>query len=184
MLKKLFAFSLITCLFVVQAHATTHNGLKAAFDDLNYALSVEWDQQDRSFYDAQMEKFKSTLSSLQGQGLSNQELVDFTLSQVKNEKLAKDLETAFTMISINKMSQSEAQRYVTEVMNRSYNQGASWNGGAVVGVLVAVILVAVALIVAGKARVNENEGCYEVYTCEDYCTAGWCYEDCYYECVN
>src|SRR5690606_13398261 len=103
MLKKFFAFSLISCLFIVQANASTPNGLKAAFDDLNYALTVEWDQRDRSFYDAQMQKFESHLNSLQAQGLTNQELIEFTLTQVKDEKLAKDLRTAFSMIAINKM---------------------------------------------------------------------------------
>lgn len=182
MFKKLFAFSLISCLLVVQAHATTHNGLKAAFDDLNYALTVEWDQVDRDFYNSQMEKFKSNLSSLQESGLSNQDMVDFTLAQVKDEKMAKDLQTAFTMISINKMSQQEAQRYVTDVMNRSYNRGASWGGEVVVGAIFIILIIAVAAIVAGDARVED--GCYEVEVCEDYCTGGVCYTDCDWECVN
>ncbi len=184
MFKKLFAFSMIFCLLVVQANATTHNGLKAAFDDLNYALTVDWDQTDRAFYGAQMEKFSSQIKSLQEQGLSNQELMNFALSQVKDEKAAKDLQTAFTMITINKMSPKEAQRYVTDVMNKSYSRGASWGGEVIVGAVVLVLIIAVVAIVAGKARVNENEGCYEVYTCEDYCTGSFCYEECGYECVN
>lgn len=182
MFKKLFAFSIMVCLFTVQAHATTQNGLKAAFDELNYSLTVNWDQKDPVFYQRQMDTFRSTLATLSAQGLSNQELVQFSLSQVKDQKLAKDMETAFNMISINKMTPSEAQRYVTDIMNKNYSQGASWGGEVIVGVLVVVILVAVAAVVAGKARVGE--GCYEVYTCDDYCSAGICYEDCYYECVN
>lgn len=182
MLKKLFAFSIISCLFMVQAHATAQNGLKAAFDELNYALTVDWDQNDRNFYDSQMEKFKTNLNSLQEQGLSNQDLVNFTLSQVKDEKLAKDLETAFTMISINKLSQSEAQRYVTDVMNKSYSRGASWGGEVIVAAIVLILIVAVAAIVAGKAKVDD--GCYKVRVCEDYCTGNLCYEDCDWKCVN
>ena len=182
MFKKLFAFSIISCLFVVQAHATAQNGLKAAFDELNYALTVEWDQSNRDFYNTQMEQFKSNLGSLQEQGLSNQDLVNFTLTQVKDQKLAKDLETAFSMISINKMSEKDAQRYITDVMNKSYSQGASWGGEVIVGAIVLILIVAVAAIVAGKARV-EN-GCYKVRVCEDYCTGGVCYTDCDWECVN
>lgn len=184
MFKKLFAFSMIFCLLVVQANATTHNGLKAAFDDLNYALTVDWDQTDRAFYSSQMEKFSAQVKSLQEQGLTNQELMDFALTQVKDEKAAKDLQTAFTMITINKMSPKEAQRYVSDVMNKSYSRGASWGGEVIIGAVVLVLIIAVVAIVAGKARVNENEGCYEVYTCEDYCTGNLCYEECGYECVN
>lgn len=184
MFKKLFAFSLIFCFLVVNANAATHNNLKAAFDELNYALSVDWDQKDQDFYKSQMEKFNTTLASLQAQGMTNQEMIDFTLSQLKNENMRKDLQTALTMVQINKMDPKEAQRYVTDVMNKSYSRGASWGGEVIVGAVVLVLIVAVALIVAGKARVNDNEGCYEVYTCDDYCTGGFCYEDCYYECVN
>ena len=184
MFKKLFAFSMIFCFLVVNVNAGTNNNLKAAFDDLNYALSVDWDQTNQDFYKSQMDKFNSTLNSLQAQGLTNQEMIDFTLSQLKDAKAQKDLQTALTMVQINKMSPKEAQKYVTDVMNKSYSRGASWGGEVIVGAVVLVLIVAVALIVAGKARVNDDQGCYEVYTCEDYCSGGFCYEDCGYECVN
>lgn len=181
MLRKLFAIPLIFSLFIVETHAVTNNGLKAAFDSLNYALTVEWDQTDKNFYSAQMDKFTAELSKLQDEGMSNQEIVKFAVSQVKDAKVARDMETALNMVQINKMSRQEAQKYVTEVMNKSYMQGASWNGG-VAGVVAIVLLIAVAAIVAGKARVGE--GCYEVYTCNEYCTGSLCYDDCGYQCVN
>lgn len=184
MFRKLVMLSMVFCLFIVQANAATHNSLKSAFDELNYALTVEWDQTDRAFYESQMNKFSATLETLQANGMTNAELVDFAVSQVKDEGAKKDLRTALSMVQINNMSQAEAKRYVTDVMNKSYSRGASWGGEVIVGAIVLVIIIAVAAIVAGKARVNENEGCYEVYTCDDYCTGGFCYEDCYYECVN
>lgn len=184
MFKKLFGFTMIFCMLTVQANAVTHNGLKAAFDDLNYALTVEWDQNDQAFYKSQMENFTSKLEALQKSGLTNQELINFALSQVKDEKIARDVETALNMVQINRMSEKEAQKYVTDVMNKSYSRGASWGGEVIIGAIVVVLVVAVALIIAGKARVNENEGCYEVRVCEEYCTGSLCYEDCDYECVN
>lgn len=179
---KKFLFSIIAlCLLTAQSFAVTNNGLKTAFDELNYSLSVEWNQTDRAFYNAQMEKFGKALRTA---NVSNKELVEFTIAQVKDEKIAKDLRTALTMVQINNMDQKEAQKYVMDVMNKSYSQGASWNGGAVIGgAILVVIFVAVALLVSGDARINENEECYEVWTCDDYCTAGVCYEDCGYECI-
>lgn len=184
MFKKLTAFAMIFCFLIVSAHATTNNGLKAAFDELNYALTVEWDQKDQEFYKSQMEKFNSTLNSLQKSGMSNQEMIDFTLSQLKDENMKKDLKTALMMVQINQMNQKEAQKYVTDVMNKSYSRGASWGGEIIVGAIVLVLIVAVAAIVAGKARVNEDQGCYEVWKCDNYCSGNFCYEDCYYECIN
>jgi hypothetical protein len=181
MCKKLMVSIIALCFLTVQSFAATNNGLKAAFDSLNYSLTVEWNQTDRAFYNAEMAKFAE---SIRAANVTNQELVEFTVSQVKDQKLAQDLRTAFTMVQINKMDQKEAQKYVVDVMNKSYSHGASWNGGAVIGgALLVIVIVAVALLATGDARINDNEECYEVYTCDDYCTAGVCYEDCGYECI-
>ncbi len=181
MCKKFIVSLIALCLLTVQSFAGTNNGLKTAFDDLNYSLSVEWDQTDRAFYNAQMDKFAMALRTA---NVSNQELVEFTVSQVKNEKIARDLRTALTMVQINKMDQKDAQKYVVDVMNNSYARGASWNGGAVIGgAILVVIIVAVALLASGDARINDHEDCYEVWRCEDYCAGGVCYEDCGYECI-
>ena len=181
MCKKIMVSLIAFCMLTVQSFAATNNGLKAAFDNLNYSLSVEWDQSDRNFYNAEMEKFAQ---SLRAYNVTNQELVEFTVSQVKDQKLANDLRTAFTMVQINKMDQKDAQKYVMDVMNKSYSRGASWNGGAVIGgALVVVLIVAVALLVTGDARISDSQDCYQVYTCDDYCSAGICYQDCGYECI-
>lgn len=182
MFKKFFMSSLVFCLFIVQANAATHNGLRSAFDELNYSLNVEWDQADKAFYNKAQEKFASSLRDLRAQGLTNQELINFALAEVKDSKLQRDLEAAFNMVSISKMSQIEAHAYITEVLAKSSTQGASWNGGsAIAGILVLALFVAVALVVSGNARVED--GCYQVYRCDDYCTGNVCYEDCYYECI-
>lgn len=181
MCKKFMLSIIAFCLLTVQSFAATNNGLKAAFDGLNYSLSVEWNQTDRAFYNSEMSKFAE---SIRAANVSNQDLVEFTVSQIKDQKLANDLRTAFTMVQINKMDQKDAQKYVVDIMNKSYSHGASWNGGTVIGgALLVIIIVAVALLVTGDARINDNQNCYEVYRCEDYCTANVCYEDCGYECI-
>jgi hypothetical protein len=89
------------------------------------------------------------------------------------------------MVVINKMSQQEAHKYVTDMVSKSYDRGASWNGGAgaaIATVLVIVAVVAVALVITGNAKVDD--GCYQVYQCTDYCTGGICYQDCGYDCVT
>jgi hypothetical protein len=181
MCKKFMVSLIALCMLTVQSFAATSNGLKAAFDDLNYSLTVEWNQTDRAFYNQQMEKFAQ---SLRAANVTNQELVEFTVSQVKDQKLANDLRTAFTMVQINNMNQKDAQKYVIDIMNKSYSHGASWNGGAVIGgAVLVVVIVAVALLVTGDARISDNEDCYQVYQCDDYCSAGICYEDCGYKCI-
>lgn len=190
MLKKLVTLMMVLSIFTVSAHANTVTGLKAAFDELNYSLVVEWDQKDKDFYSAQMKKFQSTLRDLQAKGLSNQQLVDFVKAEVKDKKVAKDLETAFNMISINKMSQEDASQYMVETMKRSYSAGASWNGDALLVVGVVLLIVVAAVAIGGSSGGGGNGGgyyCSEYYVCDtscyyDYYWGYTCYDDCYYTC--
>ncbi len=186
MLTRLLTFMMVLCLFTVQANAATNNGLKAAFDDLNYSLTVDWNQTDRAFYDQQMQNFSDKINSLRTQGLTNQELVDFTISQVKDQAVARDLRTALTMVRVNKLTGQEALDYVTEALNKSYSRGASWGGEVLVtGLVLLVIIAAVAVAVAsGNDRVTDD--CSQVRTCDTYCTGGVkeaCYTDCAYQCI-
>ena len=58
------------------------------------------------------------------------------------------METALNMIAINKMSSSEASKYMIETMEKSYSNGASWNGAA--GLLLGLgVLFVVAAVLAG-----------------------------------
>lgn len=192
MLKRIIAFMLMLSIFTVHAHANTQEGLKAAFDELNYSLTVEWDQKDKAFHEAQMSKFTAALRDLQAKGLTQAQLVEFAKSQVKNAQVAKDLETAFNMIQINKMSQAEANKYILETMKKSYSAGASWSGEVFVYLAVGVLILAIAVaIAAGGSNGGGNYGggsnCYydDVYVCDTYCYNDYyygyyCYDDCYW----
>lgn len=177
MFRKILTLFMVFALFTVQAHASTQNGLKAAFDELNYSLTVEWDQKDRAVYEAHMKKFNQTIRELQKQGLTNQEMIAFAKSKIKNAKVAKDLETAFTMVTINKMSSEEASQYMLDSMKRSYSNGASWNGEVVVYLVVGLLIVGLAIGIAAALNNSDDDDDSHsgsvggVYTC---------YDDCYY----
>ncbi len=182
---------MVFAITTTSAFANSHVGLKAAFDELNYSLTVEWNQKDKAFYDAQMKKFNATLKELQAKGLTNAELIAFVKSEVKDAKVAKDMETAFTMIQLQKMNASQAANYMTETMKRSYSVGASWNGDAALYIGLGVLLVVVALsLAAGGVSGTGNGGggyCEEFYVCDTYCYNDYfwgytCEDDCFYSC--
>ncbi|MFL5783824.1 MAG: hypothetical protein ACJ76H_04380 [Bacteriovoracaceae bacterium] len=192
MFKKLVTL-MIAVAFTTTAFAGSNPGLKSAFDELNYSLTVEWNQKDKSFYDAQMKKFKDTLAGLQAKGLTNAELIEFVKAEVKDAKVAKDMQTAFTMIQIQKMSASDAANYMTETMKKSYSTGASWNGEAVMYIGIGVLLIAVAVAVAASAGHGGGGSyggggyCEDVYVCDTYCYDDYywgytCDDDCYWSC--
>ena len=189
MLKKLISLMLVMSMFVVSAHAASQEGLKAAFDELNYSLVVEWDQNDKDFYQNQMKKFMGTVRDLQSTGLTNAQLLDFVKSEVKDQRVAKDLETVFNMISINKMSSEDATKYMVESMKRSYSTGASWNGDVFLYLGVGLLIVAAALAAGGSVRGGSTGGgyCRDTYICDSTCYYDYywgytCYDDCYWAC--
>jgi hypothetical protein len=194
MLRKFLTLFMVFAILTVQAQASTQSGLKAAFDELNYALSVEWDQKDKNFQTEQMKKFSAQLRELQAQGLTQTEMIEFAKSQVKDKRLAKELETAFSMIKINQMSATEANKYMLDIIQKSYSAGASWSGDVfiILGATMLLVLLAVG-IANGNVTVSGSIcGYSDVYLCETYCYNDWfwgttCYEDCFwttqYSCI-
>ncbi len=181
---------MVLAITTTSAFAGSNAGLKSAFDELNYSLTVEWNQKDKTVYDAQMNKFKASLKELQANGLTNADLIAFVKTEVKDAKVARDMETAFTMIQLQKMNASDAANYMTETMKKSYSVGASWNGDAVMYIGLGVLLIAVGLAVAAGGYSGGNGGgnyCEEVYVCDTYCYNDYywgytCDETCGYEC--
>ena len=192
MFKKLITLMLAVAFTTTSVFADTNSGLKAAFNELNFSLTVEWDQKDKAFYDAKMNQFQTKLKELQAKGLTNAQMLEFAKSEVKDARIARDIETAFNMIQIQKMSRSDAAEYMTQTMKKSYATGASWNGEAFLYVGLAVLLVAVALAGAAAGYSGNGGGynggyCEEVYVCDTYCYNDYywgriCEDDCFYDC--
>ena len=178
MFRKFLAIVMVCSLFTVQAHAVSHEGLKLAFDELNYALTVEWDQKDKDFHNAQLKKFYGTLRELQSKGLTNAESLDFIKKEVKDEKVGRDVETAFNMIQINKMTSDEASNYMIETMKKSYSAGASFNGEIFLYLGIGLLIVAAAVALSGSSSGSSSSS-------SDDDTTVTCYDDCYpqyYDC--
>lgn len=178
MLKRMMTLVLALSIFSVQAHAAGQTGLKAAFDELNYALNVEWDQKDKAFFDAQKEKFSAVVADLRANGLSNSELIDFVTSEIKDEKFARDVKATLNLISINNMSSSQAAEYMSEMMKNAYSQGANWNGGVSLLLLGAGVLLIVAAAAVGGYGGGGGYG--GSYCYHDIYWGYTCSYDCYY----
>lgn len=175
MFKQIFAFLMVLSITFNQANAGSDEGLKAAFDELNFSLSVEWDQKDKEFYSQQMKVFSARLMELQNKGLTRNELVTFVKSEVKNQAVAKDLETAFNIVSINKMNSEDATKYMVETMKKSYSSGSAWNGEVVVYLAIGVLIIAATLALAARAA-SSNSCANTVSEC-DYNGELNCYYD-------
>lgn len=146
MITKLLTFFLILTIVTTNSYASTNDGLKTALDELNYSLTVEWDQKDKDFFHERVETFKQTIEELKRGGLSEEELLEFLNSQIESAAVARDLENTFSLVDVRRMSASELNEHIFETAKKSQQQGASWNGYAVLA-QVAVGLVVVGLFV-------------------------------------
>lgn len=181
MLTRLLTLLMALSVLTTSAYASSNAGLKAAFDELNYSLSVEWDQKDKAFYEAQSSKFKKALKD---QNVTQEQLLAFVKTEVKNEKVAKDLEVALNMISLTKMGPEEAASYMSKTMKGSYSNGASWNGDATLWLSLGVLFIVVGLAAAyggtGGGYYGGGSSCYYDYYWGDYVCDYGCYD--YYYC--
>lgn len=189
MFKQFFVGFLAFAFVSVQANAASNNSLKTAFDELNFALTVQGDSNNVTYRNEQMKKFSDKIEKIQKtEGVTDGQLVDFAVSQVKDAKVSKELQTAYSMIQVGSMPKTEARKLVLDTLSKSYSRGASWSAdGLLLGGLV-VLFIVVAIAAAGSgsgsgASVGGGSVCYDDYVCDDYYD-GWgyyWYSDCYYE---
>lgn len=192
MLHKLITLILVFLVLCTQVNASTHAGLQAAFDELNYALTVDLDPSSTEARETEIRKFRSKIRDLQTQGLSNAELMKFAKDQVKDAKVAKDLETAFNLINLNKMTFLEAQNHVIDVLNHSQTSGASWTGREVIGYGLFILIVAVVAIALDRAQskdpyisnVNIEMNCVSVPHEQEQCGTYYIGQTAYYSCTK
>lgn len=154
-------------LFLAFAFATTasagtigQNAVREAINEFNYSVKVEWDQQDRDFYKAQVQKLEASIAALAATGMSNAEIVKAATESVQDQKLAQDINAALAAVNGN-MSQEDAAKLVMQAVKANGQQGASWSGGATLisGLVLVGLIVAVALAGGGSA----GGSCYDCY---------------------
>ena len=180
MFKRLSTL-LLAFAFVTTASASTvgAHSIKAAIDEFNFAVTVEWDQQDQAFYQAQMKKFLANLNTLCAQGATTAEIIDVAVSTIKNEKLALEMKSILELIEVEKLSVEEAQAMLLEATKNSSSTGASWSSDAWVWIgPVLGIAVLLALLSGGSSNgsTTTDPGTNPGYTCGYNYSCYWGYD--------
>lgn len=146
MFKQFFAAAMIFSLTIGTSHASAAVGIKDIFDNFTYTSQVEGND---SLAQANL---SSDLKAAREAGISNQEVVNYALSQVKDAKVKSELATTFALINADQLSSEEAQAQIQKIFAEGSNRGASWNGGAGAVALIGVI----ALIALAAYLINED----------------------------
>lgn len=153
MLKKLVASFVLTAF--TQAYAVTPvqqsfsmaDELNRSFDELNYKINVEWNQTDSKFMGKALDDFEKEITTLQSKGLSADQLIEYTLNNVKDQKTKDEILAIANAVNENQMNSEEARAFVLTQLDKMYSHGTSWSGsrighhvGIILGVIVLIIL--------------------------------------------
>lgn len=181
MLNRFFAFLLIIG-FLGSAPvgaSTNAETLRAAMDDFNFAVNVEWDQKDQAFYDAQIVRFQEALNVLSAQGMTQKEMLTEAQALVKDSRTAAELQKTLQLIEANNLSSTETKKLVMEMIAQSQSRGANWSGdfAYAVGPLVALVLVIALVVGASGGSSCGGEG-------QPECPVNTCSYGYHYQCFN
>lgn len=163
--------SLILSLMMIPsfAFASHAESFKAAIDEYAFNMTVEWDQKDKAFSEAQGKAFKAEFSSLLLKGLTASE-IKAVLASYGQIPVGMDLELAL----LDTTDAKAVNAFFNAKMDQAYARGASWNGAASIAAPLIVIGLIVAIILMNNS--SSNTGSDEDTTCYDY--YGQCYREC------
>ena len=155
-MKKLISFFMMVAILTSSAMASSHDGVKAAIDEFQYALTVEWDQKDQAFHDPKLNELVQNLSEL---NLSSKELMSAMKSQINDKNISKEFEEVVAISVSKNLSLEETTKILAPRIHTIYGKGASWNGdaGAIMGGLVIISILAGAALVLGCSLKTQAE---------------------------
>lgn len=162
MLRKITAVLMLTCftnafaMTPVRETSALSEALSRTFDDMNYSLNVEWDQKDQTFFKTTVEGFETNIKSLQEQGLTNKELIDYTLDKIKDKQTQSDVREIAAAINESDMTGDQARAFALEKLNKTQSQGASWSGSRH-GVKLVLILGIIILIACANQNRHDDD---------------------------
>ncbi len=176
MLRKFTAILMLTSFTNAFAMSPVHEtsamakALERTFDEMNYSLNVEWDQKDQQFFKTTVDGFEKNIKDLQQNGLTNKELIDYTLAKIKDKQTQADVREIAEVINESEMTSEQARDFALEKLNGTYSQGTSWSGSRMGVKLVLILGVIILICCATKDRDDDTPNDDDVPTddCEIY----------------
>lgn len=151
----------------VMASTGSVQELARSIDEYQYALTVEWDQQDDQFYNDQTKMFFNKMEAMIKGGLSQKDIQSLVETRVNNPKAVEALKLKLSLMTKDATT-DELVNVVKEATSNMYGRGASWQGHIIAP---AVALALVVAVLAYGAWFDANHDCvaYESrYVCDYY----------------
>lgn len=157
--------SILLCL-CFSLNVLAASNIEAVYNDYQYAMTVEWDQKDLDFKNAQTSMFYENVDSLVASGLTSTELMTFVESKVSNKAALAELKAA----ALNAGSTGEVLALVDANADQLFAQGANWSGsavlrGAIITTISALFVYSIYFTIKHGCMESENGGPYS--SCND-----------------
>jgi len=156
--------------FNVLASSGTLQELERHIDEYQYVLTVEWDQKDQKYYDAQTDEFVSKLNELiLKNNISREEILSLSEKKIKDKNAFEAMKLKMSLLDRNISPDALAQT-LRESAKDFYSKGASWNGDVAVIVPVALMAILIGFAV-WHSLTYECVAWEERYNCttDEYC---------------
>lgn len=144
--------------------------LDSAIANLQYGLTVEWDQKDMAQQKKILGAFAADVEALKATGISDEQVFKALSAKAFDAQTSKDIERLAAYAKEKNLDQKEVRKLVVDYANKSQKLGTSWSDGATVGLIVGIVVVAVLVAaLSGGITVASGGGYYD------------CYDQCYYD---
>lgn len=162
---KIMSVILSFCItFNVLASTTPISKLERSIDDYQYSLTVEWDQQDKKFYNEKTDAFIAKLADLiKREGLTKEQILAMSEKRVQDKQAFEAMKLKMSLLGPD-LSSEELVSVLKESSKEFYSKGASWNGSVAVYVPLALIAIIVGYIIWFNSS-HECVAYEERYTC-------------------
>ncbi len=126
MFKRLVALLVVCCSF--SAVASVDAKIAPIFEELEFKLSVEWDQKDQAFYDSAVKNFEGKLSKLAEEGVEPTAVLNYLQTNIKDKKVATELSDIINSVDVQSMSLEESKSLIKDYVDGMNNTGANYSG--------------------------------------------------------
>ncbi|AYF43890.1 MULTISPECIES: hypothetical protein [Halobacteriovorax] len=126
MFKKLAAVALVCFSFSTLANVDAK--IAPIFEEVEFKLSVEWDQKDQEFYNETVRNFETQLGELRAEGVKPADVLNYLKSNIKDQKVANELSSLVASIDLETMTLEESKSLIQDYVDGMKNTGANYHG--------------------------------------------------------
>ncbi len=126
---KIFTL-ILCCLFSFNVLAESLVEIERGLDEYHYAITVEWDQTDKKFYDEQTQLFFKVIEAALSEGVTKADILSMIEKKTKDPARFEALKLKMNLLSPQAATTSELAELLKTSSPDFYQRGASWDGEA------------------------------------------------------